>query len=182
MALGATVYVFTVNLADADRGIYETLEIRAAQHPSETADFLLTRVLAYCLEYQEGIAFSKGGVSDRDEPTLFARDLTGTLTLWVEIGVPTADRLHQASKASPRVAVYCHKDARQLAKLREETIHRAEAIDIKIFDRVFLDAFVRLLDRRMTLDLTISEGHLYCSVGTESFDCKPEQFSLGKDT
>lgn len=178
MALGATVYVFTVNLADADRGIYETLEIRAAQHPSETPDFLLTRLLAYCLEYQEGIAFSKGGVSDRDEPTLFARDLTGALTLWVEIGVPAADRLHQASKACQHVAVYCHKDARQLVKLREENIHRAETIDIKVFERAFLDAFVRKLDRRMTLDLTISEGHLYCSVGDESFDCKPEQFKL----
>ncbi len=178
MALGATVYVFTVNLADADRGIYETLEIRAAQHPSETPDFLLTRLLAYCLEYQEGIVFSRGGVSDRDEPTLFARDLTGALTLWVEIGVPAADRLHQASKACQHVAVYCHKDARLLVKLREENIYRAETIDIKVFERGFLDAFVRKLDRRMTLDLTISEGHLYCSVGDESFDCKPEQFNL----
>jgi uncharacterized protein YaeQ len=180
LALGSTLYLFNVNLADADRGIYETLEIRAAQHPSEAAEFLLTRVLAYCLEYREGIAFAKGGVSDRDEPTLFARDLTGALTLWVEIGVPSAERLHQASKAAPRVAVYCHKDARQLTKLQDESIHRAESIDIVVLDREFLDALLRRLERRMTLDLTVSDGHWYCSVGSDSFDCKPEHHRLTK--
>jgi len=90
MALGATMYVFNVELADSDRGVYETLEIRAAQHPSEAADYLLTRLLAYCLEYQDGIGFSKG-LSDPDEPTVFVRDLTGALQLWIEIGTPDAD-------------------------------------------------------------------------------------------
>ena len=135
MALGATIHVFTVDLADADRGIYDTLEIRAALHPSEAPEYLWTRVLAYCLEYCEGIAFSKG-LADRDEPTLFARDLTGALTLWVEIGTPTAERLHQASKACPRVVVYCHKDAELLAsKLREASIHRADSIELYGLDR-----------------------------------------------
>jgi len=60
MALSSTVYVFTVRLADADRGVYETLTLRVAQHPSESTDYLLTRLLAYCLEYTEGIAFSRG--------------------------------------------------------------------------------------------------------------------------
>ncbi|HTQ99289.1 MAG TPA: YaeQ family protein, partial [Candidatus Acidoferrum sp.] len=130
MALTATIYVFTVELADSDRGIYQTLEIRAAIHPSEAPEYLWARVLAYCLEYCEGIAFSKG-LADRDEPTLYARDLTGALTLWIEIGTPTADRLHQASKACQRVVVYCHKDAELLAsKLREAKIHRAETIEL----------------------------------------------------
>ena len=104
MALGATMYVFNVELADSDRGVYETLEIRAAQHPSEAADYLLTRVIAYCLEYTAGIAFSKG-LSDTDEPTVFVRDLTGALQLWVDIGTPDAERLPRASKAAPRVVI-----------------------------------------------------------------------------
>lgn len=178
MALGSTMYVFTVELADADRGVYETLEIRAAQHPSEAPEFLLTRVLAWCLEYREGIAFAKGGVSDRDEPTLFARDLTGALTLWVEIGVPAAERLHQATKAAPRVAVYCHKDARLLDKLREAGIHRADSIDVVVIPRGFLDALQRHLDRRLRLSLTVSEGHWYCAVGDDAFDCRPERVQL----
>jgi len=179
MALGSTMYVFTVELADADRGVYETLEIRAAQHPSESTDYLITRLLAYCLEYQEGIAFSKGGVSDRDEPTVFARDLTGALTLWVEIGSPSAERLHQASKAAPRVVVYCHRDTHLLpAKLRGATIHRAEALEIYGLDRGFLDALVKRLERRMTISLTVSEGHLYCAVGNDAFDSQLQKIAL----
>jgi uncharacterized protein YaeQ len=178
MALTSTMYVFTVNLSDTDRSIYATLEIRAAKHPSETEDFLLTRVLAYCLEYREGICFARGGVSDQEEPTLYARDLTGALTLWVEIGAPSAERLHQASKAAPRVAVYCHKNARQLDALKEAVIHKAERIDVFVLDPAFLQALVKCLERRMTLDLTVSDGHLYCAVGKVSMDSALQKVSV----
>ena len=110
MALGATIYTFDIELADADRAVYESLNLRVAQHPSETPDYLMTRVLAYCLEFGEGIGFSKR-LSDPDEPAIFVRDLTGALQTWVDIGLPEPERLHRASKASPRVAVYTHKDA-----------------------------------------------------------------------
>lgn len=178
MTLGATLYVFKVNLSDSDRGLYESLEIRAAQHPSESESFLLTRVLAYCLEYREGIAFAGGGVSDRDEPTLFARDLTGAYTLWVELGIPAAERLHQASKASPQVLVYCHKDPRQLERLKEEAIHRADSIEVVVIDPGFLQALVSRLERRLTLDITVAGGHLYCSLGSESFDMSLQRLPL----
>jgi uncharacterized protein YaeQ len=107
MALGATIYTFAIELADSDRAVYETLNLRVAQHPSETADYLLTRVVAYCLEYAEGIAFSKG-LSDPDDPAIAVRDLTGALQTWIDIGLPEPERLHRASKAAPRVAVYSH--------------------------------------------------------------------------
>lgn len=179
MALGATIYVFEVQLADADRGVYETLEIRAAQHPSETADFLMTRVLAYCLEYSEGITFSKGGISDRDEPTLFIRDLTGAMTLWVEIGSPLAERLHLASKSSPRVAVYCHKDADMfLSRLQGSTIYRADELELYALDQDFVAALAGLLARRMQISLTVSERHLYVSIGAESLDSHLEKLEL----
>ena len=103
MALGATMYVFEVRLADADRGVYETLTLRVARHPSETAEYLVTRLFAYCLEYAEGIAFSKG-LSDPDEPAISVRDLTGALQTWIDIGAPEAARLHKAAKTAPNVA------------------------------------------------------------------------------
>jgi uncharacterized protein YaeQ len=178
MAIGATMYVFTVELNDADRGIYETLEIRAAQHPSEAADYLMTRVLAYCLEYCEGLTFSKG-LADRDEPTLFARDLTGALTLWVEIGTPSPERVHQASKAAPKVVIYCHKDAELLAsRLNGAGIHRITDVVLYAFDRQFLSDLVKRLDRRLTLSLTITDGHIYCGVSEDSFDCQLERLTL----
>jgi uncharacterized protein YaeQ len=178
MALGATMYVFNVELADSDRGVYETLEIRAAQHPSEAPDYLLTRLLAYCLEYTDGIGFSKG-LSDPDEPTVFVRDLTGALQLWIEIGTPDADRVHRASKAAPRVIIYCHKDAALLAsKLAGEKIHRLEALELYAIDRAFLADLVKKLDRRMNLTLTVAERHLYLTVGDETLSCVVERLPL----
>src|ERR1700733_681610 len=126
MALGATIYNFKIELADSDRSVYAALDLRVARHPSETEDHLLTRVIAYCLEYTEGIAFSSG-ISDSDQPAIAVNDLTGALLVWIDIGAPEAARLHRAAKLAPRVAVYTHKDAGQLlARLQPEHIHRWE--------------------------------------------------------
>jgi uncharacterized protein YaeQ len=169
VALSSTVYVFDIRLADADRNVYETLSMRVAQHPSESQDFLLTRVLAYCLEYTEGIAFSSGGLSTPDEPALAVRDLTGVLTSWIEVGAPAAARLHKASKASQRVAVYAHKDIDLLlAKLQGERIHRASAIELYAIDHELLSALIARLQRRMKFDLSIAERTLYITLGDET--------------
>jgi uncharacterized protein YaeQ len=168
MALGATVYVFQIELANADLAVYEQLDLRVARHPSETADHLLARVIAYCLEYTEGIAFSKG-LSDSDEPAIAIRDLTGSLRSWIDVGLPEAARLHRASKAAPRVAVYTHKEAGQLlARLSGEKIHRAAELELYAFDREWLAALERQLERRMQFSLTVSAQHLYLTLGAET--------------
>src|ERR1700684_2608213 len=107
MALSSTMYVFAVRIADADRNVYESLTLRVAQHPSEAAEYLVTRVLAYCLEYTEGITFSKG-LSDPGEAPIGERELNRALQSWIDIGAPEAPRLHKAGKAARRVAVYTH--------------------------------------------------------------------------
>ena len=168
MALGATVYVFQVDLANADRGVYERLDLRVARHPSETADHLLARVVAYGLEYTEGIAFSKG-LSDSDEPAIAIRDLTGSLRSWIDVGLPEAARLHRASKAAPRVAVYTHKDPTQLlARLSGEKIHRAAELELYALDRDWLAALEAHLERRMQFTLTVAAQHLYLALGAET--------------
>jgi uncharacterized protein YaeQ len=168
LAQGATMHVFEVRLSDADRAVNESFTLRVARHPSETAEYLLTRLLAYCLEYTEGIAFSKG-LSDPDEPAIAVRDLTGALQAWIEIGAPDADRLHRAAKAAPTVAVYAHRglDA-LLARLAGERIHRAAEIRLYAVDPELLAALVARLDRRMSLDLTVSDRMLYISLGEET--------------
>src|SRR5688500_12908182 len=135
MALTATIYNFDIQLSDVDRGVYEPISVRVARHPSETEEYLLTRVLAYCLEYAEGIAFSKG-LAEPDEPAISIRDLTGALRAWIEVGTPDAARLHKASKAAPRVAVYMHKDPTNFVRqLAGERIHRADALEVLAIDR-----------------------------------------------
>ena len=169
MALTATIYNLQIDLADSDRGVYESLDLRVARHPSESEEYLVTRVVAYALEYTEGIEFSRG-LSDPDEPTIAVRDLTGALKVWIEIGTPDAARLHKASKAAPRVVVYTHKDPAQLvARLKGERIHRADAVELWAVDRVFLTQIVERLDRRMSFSLSITDRELSLSFDTATF-------------
>src|SRR5688572_17902030 len=100
MAAGATMRTLHVDLSDVDRGKYEHFELRVAQHPSESMRFFWSRVLGYCLSYDEGIQFSKGGLSNSDEAPLAVWHPDGRLETWIDIGVPSAERLHKASKAA----------------------------------------------------------------------------------
>ena len=168
MALSATVYNFDVELADADRHVYESLALRVARHPSESEEYLVARVLAYLLEFTEGIEFSRG-VSDPDEPTIAVRDLTGAITTWIDIGTPDAARLHKASKAAGRVAVYTHKDPTQfLRQLAGEAIHRAEALELFAIDRALVGALVARLERRVAFSLSVTDRELYLSIGADN--------------
>ncbi|BDI21717.1 YaeQ family protein [Herbiconiux sp. L3-i23] len=161
MAAGATIHTFTVQLADVDRGVYEDLTLRVARHPSETEAYMVTRLLAYCLEYEEGIAFSEG-VSATDEPAVLVRDLTGALRVWIEIGSPDAERLHHGSKSADRTVVYTHRDPAKVAGAwAGKRIHRADAIVLRSFDPGFIDDAVAALERRSTMTLSVTERQLY---------------------
>ena len=178
MVLTATIHNFDIQLSDVDRGVYESIALRVARHPSETEEYLLTRVIAYCLEYEEGIAFSKG-LAEPDEPCIAVRDLTGTLKVWIDIGAPDAARLHKASKASGRVAVYTHKDPRQIVRqLAGERIHRADALELYGLDRELLAELTARLDRRMTFGLSVSDGQIYIDIGGETLTGAATRFGL----
>ena len=162
MALTATVSTFDIALSDVDRNVYAEIALKVARHPSESEAYCWTRVLAYCLEYTEGIAFSKGGLSDPDEPALSVRDLTGTITRWIEVGAPDAARLHKASKGCASVALYTHKEPRLLLRSYEGArIHRAEAIDVCGIDRTLLEELEPHLGKRVAFSLSVTEGQLY---------------------
>jgi uncharacterized protein YaeQ len=168
VALTATIYTFGIDLADHDRGVYESLELRVARHPSEADEYMVARVLAYCLEYEEGIAFTRG-VSTPDEPAIVVRDLTGACRAWIEVGTPDAARLHKACKASPRVAVYIHKDPAQWRRtLAGERIHRGSELAIHEIDRRLVSAIVARLERRMAFTLSISARELHVSIGADT--------------
>jgi uncharacterized protein YaeQ len=164
VALTATIYNLEIELADADRDVYESLELRAARHPSESAEYFVTRVLAYALEFAEGIGFSRG-VSDPEEPAVLIRDLTGAITTWIEIGAPDAARLHKASKAARRVVVYTHKDPQQLLRgLAGEKIHRAESVELYAVDRALVRDLAERLERRMAFSMSVAEQTVFVSI------------------
>ncbi len=169
MALQATVYHLQIELSDVDRGVYESLDLRIARHPSESMPYLLTRTIAYALLYEEGIAFSKGGLSSTDEPPITVRDLQGNLRVWVEIGTPSAERLHKASKAAPRVVVFTQHDPRLLAKeAASRPIHKAERIEVYALPAPFLDELGVLTDRNARWSLLRNDGALFVTIGDQT--------------
>ena len=169
LAQGATIHQFAVQLSHVDRGVYETLDLRVARHPSETAESVCARVLAYCLEYQDGLAFTRG-LAEPDLPALEVRDLTGALQAWIEVGMPDGARLHRASKAVGRVAVYMVEDGgRYWESLAGATIHRAEALELYALERGLMGELVSRIERRTTFDLAVTDGTLYLTMGPEVF-------------
>jgi uncharacterized protein YaeQ len=174
MALSATPLRFKVVLSHVDRGVYAELELKMAKHPSETTRYLLCRLIAYCALYEEGLAFSKGGLSEPDEPTISLRSPDGRLLLHVEIGTPSAQRLHKASKGASRLAVFTHHDpALLLAAVRGEKVHRLEAIEMYVLEPSFLDDLAKCIgERGATLELTIADEQLYIGVAGQSFSTR----------
>ncbi len=169
MAQTATIYNLSIDLADIDRGVYETLDLRVARQPSETIEYMLMRVFAYCFEYKDGIVMTEG-VAAGDEPAVMVRDLTGRITAWIEVGMPDADRLHRGIKLAGRAAVYTHRDVRKLlAAFSSANIHRVAEIPVYAFDRSFVDEIAGLLGRRSSFSLSITERELYLEIAGRPF-------------
>lgn len=179
MALTSTIYNLGIDLSDVDRGVYERIDLRLARHPSESAEYLVARVLAYCLEYREGIAMTDG-LSDGDLPPVIVRDLTGRMTTWIDVGMPDAARLHRASKLADRVAVYTHRDARQLlAQLAGQKIHRADEMPIYAFDREFIKELAGMIERRMDFAVSVTDRELFVALGEKTFHAAVGEHLIG---
>lgn len=173
MAQPATLFRFRVAVSDIDRGVYETIDLRIAKHPSEVNHFLLSRVLAYCLNYDPGLEFPPGGLSDPDQPALRKINDRGQIELWIEIGNPSAKKLHKASKASSGVRVYTYKDAALLLKdVLGEKVHKAEEIEVFSFSAGFLNELEAWLERDNEWSLVVQDGVL--SIGCKKGDAVGE--------
>jgi uncharacterized protein YaeQ len=157
----STVYHFSIELSDTDRGVYETFKLPTALHPSESPEFMMGRVVAYALEYSEGISFSPG-IGATEEPAISIKGLDGTYQAWIDVGAPNAERLHRAAKLAQRVAVYCHRSAEVVCQqLTQAPIFRGEAVAFYSFDDDFISSLASALDRRNEMTISRSDGTLY---------------------
>lgn len=171
MALTATLFRYAIRIEDVDRSVYASAEVRMARHPSETDAFFVTRLLAYALSYEETLAFSGGGLSDVDEPALSVRDATGTILAWIEVGAPSPERLHRASKRAKTVRVYTHKDPSQLIKdCTRFGVHKGDGIDVVAIDPPLVSALAARLERNGSIEVVHTAGYLYVTTRGETFE------------
>jgi uncharacterized protein YaeQ len=166
LAQTSILYRFQINFSDIDQGIYKTLDIRMAMHPSESHAYLMTRLIAYVLNEREFLEFSGEGLGDPDAPALSAKTPGGDILLWIEIGNPNARKLHKASKAARQVKVYTYKDPNALLKeIHENKIFQAEKIEIYALDAKYLERLASHLERKNAWDILLQDGALNVSIG-----------------
>jgi uncharacterized protein YaeQ len=170
MAMPSTIYRATIQLSHVDRGIYETLQATLARHPSETAERLVLRLLAYAICSGPELAFTKG-VGAGDEPDLWVKGGDGRVVLWLEVGTPEPERLLKAVRHAGRVVLLASAPNRS----RWDEQHLAKLANVANLTVVGLDfAFVRQLaaglERSITWDVTISGDVIYVTSGGESLD------------
>jgi uncharacterized protein YaeQ len=170
MALPSKVYKASIQLSDVDRGVYETLQATVAQHPSETEERLVARLLAYAIFHEPELTFTKG-ISATDEPDLWVKRANDRVRLWVEVGLPEPDRIIKASRHSERVALLaCGRtiaiwDQQQLPKL--EKLANLTVISL---DQSLITSLATWLERSITWSVTITEGTLYLTIGEETLE------------
>lgn len=163
------LYRFKISLSDVDRSVYEELDFRLAMHPSESHAFLLSRMLAYALNVQPGLEFSLKGLAEPDEPCLSMPSDRGGLALWIEVGNPSARRLHKAAKAAARVMVYTYKNPQALLKeIAAEGVHNAEKLEIYSLEPEFLSGLQERLKKENNWSVIHNEGSLTVNIGEES--------------
>ena len=179
MAQPPTIHRLQIALTDVDRGVYEQLDLRVARHPSETVRYMVTRALAYALRYAEGIAFSKGGLSNPDEAPVSVRDPTGLLLAWIDVGTPSAERLHKASKLAREVHVYTTTDEGILRKeLLSRPIHRLADLCVWRLEPRFVEAIEQVIGRDTSFALTHTEGQLYATLGADTVEGRITRLEL----
>ena len=169
MALGATIYKLKIALSDLNRQHYQTLGLTVAQHPSETLERMMARVLVYCLNSEENLVFGKGLSSD-EEPDIWLRTLDGRTAVWIEVGEPNFERVKKATHVAEVVKVYSFntradvwwtQGASKFSKLDAEFFQ---------FDWTDVQALAKLVQRNMDLSVTISDASAFVADQKSGFE------------
>ncbi|WP_355659570.1 YaeQ family protein [Halomonas salifodinae] len=182
MALKSTICKAQIQLADMDRHHYDDLSLTLAQHPSETDQRLMVRLLAYALNAGEGLAFTRG-LSTDDEPELWRKDLTGAIELWIELGLPDEDRLRKACQRSRRVILYAYGEEGAVRPWWDKLQHRLSRFDNLVVWRLPAEQtreLAELADRSIDLQCNIQEGQVMLSDAKRTVILDPEPL-LGID-
>ena len=170
MALPSTIYKTTIQLSDIDRGCYETLAATVARHPSETEERLVARLLAYAIFFEDDLTFTKG-LCASDEPDIWVKGGDGRVRLWVEVGLPDAERIVKASRHSERVSLLAC--GRALTTWQEQHFTKPAKVPnltVITIDLQFFTALVERLGRSISWSITITEGVCYLTIGDETLE------------
>ena len=169
MATKPTIYRFQIALSDMNRDVYDTLQLTVAQHPSETEERMLVRVLAYCLNAQEGLKFTNG-LSSPEEADVWAHTLHDSIKLWIEVGEPIVDRVKKATRQSPETKVYSFNSKAGVWWTQNKDELVKYKASIYKFNWPEVQQFAKLLERTMDMSMSVSGETVY--INAKQGDCE----------
>ena len=178
MALKPTIHKFSISLSDLERDYYASLNLTVAQHPSESAERMMVRVLAYCLNAQERLTFTKG-LSETEEPDLWVKSLDDQIELWIDVGEPGLDRLKKATRASQQTKVYSF-NSKSPTWWQQLQLKRSKLpVAVYAFDWPSITQLAGLLERTMVLSVTVTGESAY--IATAQGECEVSWQQLGQE-
>jgi len=168
MALKATIYKANIELADMDRNYYDSLQLTIAQHPSETDQRLMVRLICYILNAHNDLQFGKG-VSDEDEAAIWQINYSDEIALWIELGQLDEKRIKKACNKSAQVKLYCYGSSVETWwSQSQNSLNKFPKLSIKQFEPSIIEALVKLLSRTMEFQCSIQDGQLWLTCNDES--------------
>lgn len=167
MALKPTIYKASLNLVDMNRDVYTTEKLTLALHPSETEIRMMVRLLAYALNYDEDLQFSKG-LSATDEPDLWVIRPEGSVACWIEVGQASSDRLRKAVSRADQIKLYAYGSEVDIwwGKYQEE-MSGLPKTKVYRFDADEVEALPEICSRNMELTITLSEEQIFIASGDQ---------------
>ena len=175
MALKPTIYKFSISLSDINRNYYDTLNLTVAQHPSENPQRMMARVLAFCLNAQESLVFTKG-LSEPGVPDIWLRTLDDQVALWIDVGEPAVERIKKATRLAKEVKVYSFNAKSDVWWEQSRAKFGALPVSVFRFDANTIDRLAALVQRTMTLSVTVTGDSAF--VATEVGECEVEWLPL----
>jgi len=170
MALPSTIYKATINLSDIDRSVYETIQTTVAQHPSETDERLVARLLALAIFYETDLTFTKG-LCATDEPDIWVMGPDSKPILWVEVGLPDADRIIKASRHTERIALLtCGKALANWDQQHLPKLMKLANLTVVSIEHTFISGIAAKLERNINWSVTVTEGTLYLAIGNDTYE------------
>jgi Uncharacterized protein conserved in bacteria len=175
MALKATIFKAVLNIADIDRGIYLDANLTLARHPSETDQRLIVRLLAWALNADDALTFTKGLCAD-DEPELWLKNLHGGIEHWIEVGLPDERRLKKACNRSALVTLYTYagRNVDLWWQPNAALLNKHDNLRIIDLPEEELIPVVALAERNMQWQVTISEGQIFITAGETNLTITPK--------
>ncbi|MEJ6077698.1 YaeQ family protein [Vibrio sp. 1-Bac 57] len=160
MALKPTIFKMNINVSNLDQDVYETIPLTIAQHPSETTERMVTRILAFVLNNQEFLSFTKG-LSEADDPDIWAKNYSDEFLLWVDVGEPGFERIKKACRQAKSVKIYTFNTKSNV--WWKQSLKDFSKINAQVyqFDFEQIQSFASLVERTMDFSITLTDNVFY---------------------